>query len=285
VRRTFDVAQFEVFALAARRRLLRMHYEAQVGHIGGNLSALDAILYLYAAALREDDVFVLSKGHAAGALYIALWSIGLIEEDELASFHKEGTRLAGHPVAGWHDRIAFGTGSLGHGLGLASGVALGKRLRGEPGRVYCMLSDGECQEGSTWESFLFAGHQKLTNLVVMIDANGLQGFGSTNEVASLDPLTEKLSGFGLRVVEIDGHSPLALHSACKATRSGPTVIVMRTVKGRGVSFMENKMEWHYLPLNNQQYEAAMLELAADEPRDIAKPRRRRERPARELVVA
>lgn len=283
--RAFDPVQFAARALDARRRLVRMHYEAKVGHIGGNLSALDAMLYLHSSALREDDVFVLSKGHAAGALYISLWATGLIEEGELASFHKDATRLAGHPAAGWHKRIAFATGSLGHGLGLASGVALGKRLRGEPGQVYCMLSDGECQEGSTWEAFLFARHQKLSNLVVMIDANGLQGFGTTKEVASLDPLTEKLSGFGLRVVEIDGHSPLDLHAACQATGDGPTVIVMRTVKGRGVSFMENKMEWHYLPLDEPQYEMAMRELATVEPQEIAKPRRRRERPARELVVA
>ena len=283
--RAFDNVRFEARARAARRRLLRMHYEAGVGHIGGNLSALDAMLYLHSSALQKDDMFVLSKGHAAGALYIALWSVGLLGEDELASFHKDGTRLAGHPAAGWHERIAFATGSLGHGLGLASGVALGKRLRGEQGRVYCMLSDGECQEGSTWEAILFARHQKLANLVVMIDANGLQGFGTTNEVASLDPLTDKLSGFGLRVVEIDGHSPLELHAACEPTRDGPTVIVMRTVKGRGVSFMENRMEWHYLPLDERQYQAAMRELVAVETHEVLKPRKRRERPARELVVA
>ncbi len=249
--RAFDIAQFEALALTARRRLLRMHYEAKVGHIGGNLSALDSMLYLHASALGEDDVFVLSKGHAAGALYVALWSVGLIEEDELASFHGDATRLAGHPAAGWHERITFATGSLGHGLGLACGVALGKRLRGEQGRVYCLLSDGECQEGSTWEALLFARHQKLANLMIMIDKNGLQGFGTTAEVASLDPLAEKLSGFGLQVVEIDGHCPYALDAACKARPDGPMAIVLRTIKGRGISFMENRMEWHYLPLDDQ----------------------------------
>ena len=239
-----------------------MHHDAKVGHIGSNLSALDAMLYLHASVLTEDDVFVLSKGHAAGALYIALWSVGLIEEGDLATFHKDGTLLAGHPAAGWHKRIAFATGSLGHGLGLAAGVALGKRLRREAGRAYCLLSDGECQEGSTWEALLFARHQDLSNLTILIDANGLQGFGTTDEVASLGPLADKIRGFGIEVAEIDGHCEAALERAIASQGTGPRAIVMRTVKGRGVSFMENKMEWHYLPLDAEGFERAQGELAA-----------------------
>jgi len=251
-------------AREARARLLRMHYESGVGHIGGNLSALDAMLHLHGAVMAKPDVFVLSKGHAAGALYIALWAIGLIGEDELASFHKDGTALAGHPAAHWHERIAFATGSLGHGLGLACGVALGKRLRREPGDVYCMLSDGECEEGSTWESVMFAHHQNLANLIILVDANGLQGFGSTHDVASLEPLAPKFRGFGLQVIEVDGHAPAELDAALAQRRARPLVVLLRTVKGRGVSFMEGRMEWHYLPMNKEQYEQARRELAASE---------------------
>jgi transketolase len=252
------------YALArrARARLLQMHYEAKVGHIGGNLSALDAMLHLHGHVMGEHDRFILSKGHSAGALYVSLWAVGRITDEELRTFHQDGTRLAGHPVAHWHEQIAYATGSLGHGLGLAAGAALGKRLRGEPGTVYCLLSDGECEEGSTWEAVLFLRHQNLGNLVILVDANGLQGFGSTNEIASLEPLALKFRGFGVQVEEINGHEPDALDAAL-ARRSGePLVILLRTVKGRGVSFMEGKMEWHYLPLNETQYELAMRELAS-----------------------
>jgi transketolase len=245
-----------------RARLLQMHYEARVGHIGGNLSALDAMLLLHADIMRDDDVFVLSKGHAAGALYATLWATGQITDAQLKTFHQDGTQLAGHTVAKWHPRIAFATGSLGHGLGLASGVALGKRVRNEPGTVFCLLSDGECEEGSIWEAFLFARHQKLANLVVLIDANGLQGFGSTADVASLEPLDAKLRGFGLHVADIDGHDPAALDDALLQRCGEPLVVVLRTVKGRGVSFMEGRMEWHYLPMNAEHYERALTDLTA-----------------------
>jgi transketolase len=237
-----------------------MHYESKVGHIGGNLSVLDVLLHLHGRVLGDNDIFVLSKGHAAGALYIALWAIGLIGDAELRSFHRDGTTLAGHPVAQWHRRIRFATGSLGHGLGLAAGVALGKRLRGESGTVYCLMSDGECEEGSVWEALLFVRHQNLANLVILVDANGLQGFGSTTEVASLEPLAPKFLGFGLQVAEIDGHDPQPLDAALAGRRNEPLVVLLRTVKGRGVSFMEGRMEWHYLPLSQDQYAAALREL-------------------------
>lgn len=268
-----SLAHFPLAAVAARRRLLQMHYEAQVGHIGGNLSALDSILYLLGWTMRKEDTFVLSKGHAAGALYIALWALGRLDDTELSTFHKDGTRLAGHPVPHGHRDIAFATGSLGHGLGLAAGVALGKRLRDEPGRVFCLLSDGECQEGSTFEALTFARHHDLSNLVVMVDANGLQGFGTTREVASLDRLAEWFRGLGLRTLEIDGHNEASLHDATvvapNGNDSGPLTVVMQTIKGCGVSFMENRLEWHYLPLDATQYEQALLDLATRELRELA----------------
>jgi len=246
----------------ARARLLTMHHGAKVGHIGGNLSAIDAMLHLHTRVMGPDDVFILSKGHSAGALYIALWAAGMIDDAELATFHKDDTRLGGHPVAHWHPGIRFATGSLGHGLGLAAGVALGKRLQGAPGTVYCLLSDGECEEGAIWEAALFAVHQSLGNLVVLVDANGLQGFGSTAAVASLEPLADKFAGFGLDTVEIDGHSAAALDGALGGRGGTTRVIVLRTVKGKGVSFMEGRMEWHYLALSDAQYAQALAEIGA-----------------------
>lgn len=248
-------------AKQARLRLLRMHFEAGVGHLGGNLSCLDALLHLQLRAMGPDDAFVLSKGHSAGALYISLWMKGLIDEAELATFHKDNTRLAGHPAAGWLPAIRFATGSLGHGLGLAAGTALGKRQKGAAGKVYCLMSDGEWQEGSTWESLIFIAHHKLANLTALVDLNGLQGFGSTDSVASMGDLAARLKGFDVELAQLDGHDPAALEAALAAPQSKPRVLLLKTVKGKGVSFMENKMEWHYLPLKPEQYEAACKELA------------------------
>jgi transketolase len=243
-------------------RLLRMHFEAGVGHIGGNLSAIDILLCLHHNVMKGEDRFVLSKGHAAGALYATLWSTGQLTEDDLATFHKDNTRLSGHPPAGGIPAIAFATGSLGHGCGIASGIALGKRLRNQGGHVFCLTSDGEWNEGSSWESLIFAKHHQLANLTFIVDLNGLQGFGTTREVANLEPLAQKFAAFGIKTVEVDGHDMAALSSELQATSSetGPRAIVAITRKGCGVSFMENRMEWHYLPLTPIQYETAIKEI-------------------------
>jgi transketolase len=244
----------------AQKRLLEMHFHAGVGHIGGNLSALDALLVLHHEVMGPDDVFVLAKGHAAGALYVTLWSLGRLSDDDLNTFHRDGTFLAGHPVAGWSRDIPFATGSLGHGLPDAAGMALGYKLQSQSKEVFCLTSDGEWQEGSNWEALIFAVHQKLTNLTILIDANGLQGFGTTDAVASMDPLENKFKGFAIEVVSIDGHDHGAIRSALHLRGQGPRIIVLRTVKGHGVSFMENAMEWHYLPLNAEQYRIALREI-------------------------
>lgn len=239
-----------------------MHFESGVGHLGGNLSALDLLLTLYHRVLGPHDLFILSKGHAAGALYVTLWSVGRISDERLKEFHKDHTHLAGHPVPNGLDDVVFATGSLGHGLGLAAGLALGKKLRGQPGRVFCLLSDGEWNEGSSWEALTFLSHHRLCNLTPIVDLNGLQGFGSTAEVANLAPLAQKFRDFGLDVVEIDGHEPSAVEAALKRTAcERPEALVARTVKGHGVSFMENRMEWHYLPLTPEQYQQAVDEVA------------------------
>jgi transketolase len=244
----------------ARRRLLRMHFESKVGHIGGNLSALEILLALYHWVLKEDDVFILSKGHAAGALYVALWSTGHLTEEDLTQFHGEPTFLSAHPAPGWRREIPFATGSLGHGLSLANGIALGKKMQDQPGRVFCLLSDGEMQEGSTWEGIVFASHHGMAPLTILIDANGLQGFGSTREVAGLELTVEKFRSFGLEAAEIDGHAIPAITAACQSPATGTRVIIARTCKGHGVSFMEDRMEWHYLPLTESLYRQALAEV-------------------------
>jgi len=243
----------------ARLRLLEMHYHSKVGHIGGNLSALDILMSLYHYRLGPNDGFVLSKGHAAGALYVTLWTMGLLSDEDLRHFHGEGTRLSGHPPLKGVPEVIFATGSLGHGLSLAAGLALGKKLRGEAGRVFCLTSDGEWNEGSCWEALIFLAHQRLDNLTFIVDMNGMQGFGSTRQVADLGSLADKFRAFGVKTLEVDGHD---LSSICTALdcSEGPLAIVAKTTKGYGVSFMENQMAWHYLPMTEEQYHQAVLEV-------------------------
>lgn len=250
------------FVRQVKLRLLRMHFEAGVGHIGGNLSAIDTLLCLYHRVMAPRDQFVLSKGHSAGALYVTLWSKGLLSDEDLRTFHQDGTRLSGHPMAGAIPEIPFATGSLGHGLGIAAGLALGRKLRGERGHVFCLTSDGEWDEGSCWEALIFARQQKLDNLTWIVDRNGLQGFGATREVADLGSLTEKFRAFGIAAQEVDGHDHAALCASLPPTGLAdvPRAIIAETCKGFGVSFMEHRMEWHYLPMSASQYAQATGEI-------------------------
>jgi len=176
------------------------------------------------------------------------------------TFHRDGTRLAGHPPPHGVPDIAFATGSLGHGPAMAAGLALARRLRGEPGRVFCLTSDGEWDEGSCWETAIFARQQRLGNLTLIVDANGLQGFGTTREVADLEPLGARFESFGLAVREVPGHDLAQLEGALRAPADRPAVVIARTVKGHGVSFMENRVEWHYLPMDEAQYRQALAEV-------------------------
>jgi len=255
-------ATFEFAVNRARIRLLSMHYESGVGHIGGNLSSLDAMLVAFHDWLRPQDRFILSKGHSAGALYTALWSVGRLSDSDLQTFHRDNTLLAGHPPASGIPEIMFATGSLGHGLSLAAGTALGMRLNGSDARVLCLTSDGEWQEGSTWEALIFAAHHKLRNMVVLVDHNRLQGFGSTSEIASMAPLWEKLKGFDVDLEVVDGHNDCAIRKALLFNGERPRFIILNTVKGKGVSFLENRMDSHYLPLTEEQFRQAMKELGA-----------------------
>jgi transketolase len=237
-----------------------MHFEAKVGHIGGNLSALDAMMLVFGELLGPHDRFVLSKGHSAGALYTCLWSIGRLSESDLTSFHQEDTLLPGHPPTHGIEGITFATGSLGHGLSLAAGTALGIKLRKQQQYVFCVTSDGEWQEGSTWEALVFAAHHRLGNLKILIDNNRLQGFGTTDEVASMSGLEKRLSGFAVAVESVDGHDLSAMRNAFSKSHDVPHVIVLNTIKGHGVSFLENRMVSHYLPLSKEQFEQAIAEI-------------------------
>lgn len=232
---------------ALRDRLLRMHAETGLGHFGGNLSCLDILEVLYHDVMAPCDDFVLSKGHAAGALYAVLWSRGLISEDQLSTWCAEGSLLPGHPVA-QIPGVLFGTGSLGHGLSLSLGRAMGHSWRGDAEHVWCLMSDGEWQEGASWEALMLALHSRPHNLTVVIDANGWQGFGSTREVLSMGDLSDRLVGFGAPVLEVDGHDPQALARVCRAAKhDGFSVVFAHTTKGRGTSIADS-LASHYVPL-------------------------------------
>jgi transketolase len=257
--------------LRAKQRLLQMHYESGVGHIGGNLSCLDILMTLYHEVLQAKDAFVLSKGHAAGAVYVTLWSVGALSDDDLRSFHKDGTRLSGHPPLRGIPEILFATGSLGHGLSLSCGLALARKLKQEPGHVFCLMSDGEWNEGSNWEALIFLKHHRLDNLTLIVDLNGLQGMGPTRDIADLAPLAAKFRVFGLPTVEVDGHDCASLEAALRQRDSDPIAIVANTIKGKGVSFMENRFEWHYFPIGEEQYRQAILELDKECAKNSAEP--------------
>ena len=255
-----DSGVFTELTKTARLRLLEMHHHAGVGHIGGNLSAIDTMLYLHHFVMTPEDVFVLSKGHAVGALYITLWSMGVLSDDDLKTFHGDASRLPGHPAPGLFKEIPFATGSLGHGFPAACGMALARKLAKKPGRVFCLCSDGEWQEGSNWEALIFSRHHNLSNVVLLIDMNGLQGFGTTSTTASLSDLKPHFEAFDMEVGEFDGHSLNSLKKLESLPKGKRVGCLLHTIKGKGVSFMEGRLEWHYLALTDDLYERAIREL-------------------------
>ncbi len=256
-------------ALAGQLRLtiLGLYNAANAGHIGASLSCIDLMIATLILRKREQDTFLLSKGHAAAALYACLNHLGDISDDELATFYTDGTTLPAHPAPNKHRGIPFATGSLGHGLPIGTGIAHAGKLQGDDSLVYVLMSDGETNEGTTWEAAHYAVAKGLDNLVVLVDRNGLQGFGSTADILgdSADP--RKWEAMGFDTVEADGHDINALLTTIDAlnlSRSGkPKAIIARTVKGKGVSYMENKMEWHYLPMNADLYEQAKSDVTTD----------------------
>lgn len=246
--------------------------ESKSGHPGGSLSCADILTYLYYEKMNIDvsnpkweqrDRFVLSKGHAAPALYSVLAEKGFFPKEELKTLRKTGGLLQGHPDSKHVPGVDVSTGSLGQGISNAVGMALGLKAQNNNARVYAVLGDGELQEGLVWEASMAAAHYKLDNLVAIVDFNGLQIDGKNEEVMGISPLDEKFRGFGFNVIECDGHDYEELDKAFKnaeETKGKPTVIIAKTVKGKGVSFMENQAGWHGQAPNKEQTEQAITEI-------------------------
>jgi transketolase len=251
---------------AIQRIILEQSKRAHVGHIGSGLSVADIIAVLYGQVLRcekhddpERDRFVLSKGHAALALYAALYLMGWLSEEQLGTYCGNDSLLGVHPDAAL-PYVDFSSGSLGHGLSYAAGAALAASLQGSSRRIFVLMSDAECNEGSVWETALFAAHHKLNRLTAIIDANGQQALGHTKDVLAMGSLSNKWNAFGWETVDIDGHDREALAAALTAVSSRPRMIVAHTVFGHGVSFMQSRIEWHYLPMTDVQYAQALAEV-------------------------
>ncbi len=257
-----------------RRRILEMTYETgnAGAHIGGSLSMVELLACLYVGCIRFDpqnpcwegrDRVILSKGHAAMALYPAMAEAGIIKTEELKTFKKDGSRLGGHPSLNGLPGIEFASGSLGQGLSLGVGTCLGLRRKGNAeSRVYVFLGDGECDEGSVWEAAASAAQYDLKNLVAVIDVNGIQYDGDTNEIMNLAPFESKWKDFGWEAVSIDGHDIGAILEAYNCIEDKPLAILAHTIKGKGISFMENNRKYHNAGLTNKLYEQALEELEA-----------------------
>lgn len=269
----------EKLALAKHACHIRMGviegtHSAKCGHPGGSLDIAEVLAYLYFADLNIDpadpakadrDRLVLSKGHAAPALYAALAERGYFPMEELKSLRQIGSPLQGHPSMNSTPGVDMSTGSLGQGVSAACGMALGAKLSGQSLKVYAILGDGEIEEGECWEAFLFAAHYGLSNLCVMIDRNRLQIDGTTETVMNTEPLEQKMEAFGFRVATVDGHDFDQLEAAVRAFRAEaekPTCIILDTVKGKGVSYMTNSVDWHGKGPNDEEYRIAMDELNA-----------------------
>lgn len=267
--------ELQIFALKARMGVLEGVYHAKAGHPGGSLSICDVLSYLYNVEMKVDpknpkaadrDRLVLSKGHAAPALYAALALKGFFPQEALKTLRKSDSFLQGHPNMDKVPGVDMSTGSLGQGISAAVGMALGAKLDKANYRVFAILGDGELEEGQVWEAAMFAGNKGLDNLVAFIDNNNLQIDGTMDEVNSPYPIAEKFAAFNWNTVEIDGHDMDAIAqalAAAKACVGKPTAIVMKTIKGKGVSFMENAVNWHGSAPNAEQYAQAMDELKAE----------------------
>lgn len=256
-------------ALECTRRLLGLYKKANAGHIGSSLSCLEILVDLCFQRMAGDDVLLLSKGHAAGALYTTLSLSGRMPEAALETFYQDDTLLSAHPpCSGKIAAIPFGTGSLGHGLGLACGIAFSQQFTARKFQVYVVLSDGDCNEGSTWEAVLFAAHHGLSNLTVIVDLNGVQGIGYTRDVLNLEPVADKWRAFGFAVaVAENGNDFGSLARAHEELLNspGPRVLIARTIKGHHVSYMRDRVEWHYLPMSDEHYAQALAETQAGPP--------------------
>lgn len=249
-----------------------MVHRANASHIGSSLSIADLLAVLYSGILRVDparsdssdrDRLILSKGHAAAALYAVLAERGFFPQEWLETYCQDESRLPGHVTAHGIPGVEVSTGSLGHGLSIACGMALAGKRDQRPYRVFVLLSDGECDEGSIWEAALFAPHHRLDNLIVIVDYNKIQGFGTVKDVLDLEPLADKWRAFRWKVREIDGHDHAQIAAVLRTVpleTGRPTVVIAHTVKGKGVSFMEDQLAWHYKSPDEEQLAHALAEL-------------------------
>jgi len=266
------IRELEAIARKVRRHTVRMIYEAGSGHPGGSLSGTDIMVALYFHVMRHDpkkpdwperDRFVLSKGHAAPALYSVLAEAGYFPVEELWSLRKLGSKLQGHPCMRKTPGVEMSTGSLGHGLPAGNGMALAAKLDRKLYRIYVLCGDGEMDVGEIWEAAMLAAHYKLDNITVYLDRNKLQLDGPTEKIMSLEPLADKWKAFGWHVMEINGHNMKEIIHATNEARSikgRPTIIICHTIKGKGVSFMEGSLHFHGKAPSKQEYEQAMKEL-------------------------
>ncbi|MBL8210460.1 MAG: transketolase [Bryobacterales bacterium] len=259
-------------ARSIRLHALRMTSAGGGSHIGSIFSCADILAVLYGSVVNVDphrpdmpdrDRFVMSKGHAGAGLYAVLAELGFFPVQKLLTHYQDDSDLCGH-VTHEVPGIDISTGSLGHGLSIAAGMAYAGKLKGAAHRIFCLLSDGECDEGSIWEAALFASHHGLSNLVAIVDYNRIQGIGPVDEILKLDPFAEKWSAFGWEVREVDGHDHDGLHNALDSPNTDstrPVCVIAHTVKGKGVSFMENTVLWHYRVPKGAEFDAALQELA------------------------
>ena len=268
----YTIEELEKKAGVLRLDIIEATSAAGSGHPGGSLSSADLMAALFFKIMRHDpndpawedrDRFILSKGHAAPVLYAALAESGYFPKEELKSLRKIGSCLQGHPVRGKLPGVEMSTGSLGQGLSMACGIALAGKMDGKDHRVFCLLGDGELQSGQNWEAAMFARHYSLNNLIAFVDRNHLQITGCTEDALSLDPLPEKWRAFGWNVIIADGHNMIHIVEACskaKQSEINPTVIILNTVKGKGVSFMEDNCEFHGKTCKPAERKQAVKEL-------------------------
>jgi transketolase len=274
VTQELDPEATRALARTIRRHVVQMTHRAKASHVGTSLSMAELLAVLYGGILRVDpstrespdrDRFVLSKGHGCAGLYAVLAERGFFPLARLAEFYQDGTRMAGHVTHGGIPGVEVSTGALGHGLSIACGMAFAGRQDRRRFRIFALLSDGECDEGATWEAALLAGHHRLDTLVAIIDYNKIQSLGTVKEVLDLEPLAQKWKAFGWAVREINGHDVAEIHGALSEiplAPNRPTCIVAHTVKGKGVSFMENDLLWHYRAPDATEVARALAELDA-----------------------
>ena len=255
-----------------RKGILLQHFLSKESHVASALSCADILTVLYFGILNVNpknptdparDRFILSKGHAVAALYATLAEKGFFPKKELETFCQNGSMLPGHSTKDTAPGVEVSTGGLGHGLPMGVGMALAAKIDKKPHRVFVLIGNGECNEGSIWESAMFAAHHKLDNLVVIVDHNGQQGLGKSSDIINLEPLAEKWKAFGWKVLEIDGHDYNQLENNLKGStfeKEKPMIIIAKTTKGKGVRFMEDDVLWHYRNPNEEQYKQALADL-------------------------